>query len=200
MPKKANDIALDPLPDEVRVAGPTPDDLSQFSLVEQNVREIGAPIFPGAFVVYLGPRTNLSCSMVGRVMTEEIRDDDDPEKVVETRKGFKPRAGIQAYNFAARDERGRPIKTRLVPATVPAKFAHLRGKPKCVCEAGPHLYQFMYSTVDKRGRLEPTERHQPSDVFEVMVPTPFLPAFNAYVQRRNAAAKSHDALIKSVAG
>lgn len=120
------------------------------ALVEEQEAEIRLPVIPGARVVYLGPSKKMSKPLVGAVNVEP----PDPE-TGHVEKSCTLDGQINIYDFTVLDARNRPIPTRLAPMNLPARMAHLRGKPTCVVEHPEHLrWFFRYRNANKEKEFE----------------------------------------------
>ena len=119
-------------------------------------REAAIPIVD-AIVVYLGANPKKSVPLKGRVMSETFGEGED----IETVKTPVIQSGFTPYDFSTLDNRGRPIKGRLIPANFPEES--MRGRPFTACEHPEHLWLFA-EMVDDNGypefRVFPAARHK----------------------------------------
>lgn len=145
--------------------------------------EAGAIPIVDALVVYLGANRKKSLPLKGRIMTEKFGEGDDEEVV----KSAGTESGFTVYDFSTTDNRGRPIKTRQVPATFPME--HLRGRPFVKVEHPEHLWLFSRKH-DGNGNPE----------FEVVPSAEHKRIIEEYFLRKLRSRRNQASLLKQVVG
>lgn len=149
---------------------------------DQGIEAGGVPIVD-ALVVYLGANKKKSVPLKGRILLETFGEGEDQETV----RSAGLESGFTVYDFSTTDNRSRPIKTKLIPASFP--LDHLRGRPFAKVEHPEHLWLFSQKH-DGNGNPE----------FEVVPSAEHKRIIEEYFLRKLRARRGQATLLKQVVG
>lgn len=163
------------------------DEDNEYDVVDSRPREARrTPVFAGCKVVYMGAATNKSVTLVGRLLVENIENDEPGPDGKPTYTVLKTCTdeGTTPYDFTTRDSRGAIIRTRLMPAKSPLGTAN---RPFAVVEHPEHLHTFQ--------RM----RNGNESEFLVLVPRSIRADYEEFVRRRERTEADRASLFEETA-